>query len=355
MAINKLLVQQFRNISLMDLDCHPKYNFFIGENGAGKTSILESIYYLSHGRTFKSTKNHELIQHHTDSFSLYAETNNDQAQLGVHRPRQGHQKIKKNGEICPSIAPLSSALPVKLLTSMAHGLISDGPKVRRQFLNWGAFHQIPDFFEKWKSYQHALAQRNQLLKNPAMSDQMHFWESQLIDSGNHIHHMLEGYFNDLKAAFYQTSSDLVPLINQFDISYDRGWSSELTLEEAMHQNQFRDKKRGFTHAGPHRSDIAIHFNNDLAISVLSQGQLKMLAYGLHLSQGNLFSKTNQKDPIYLIDDVYSELDHNNQEKIFRKMDDMNGQIFITAIDLRAIHQNLSANYVSLPLDSRSKD
>lgn len=341
MSLKKLNIFHFRNIHDGQLLAHPQFNCIVGDNGAGKTSILESIYYLAHGRSFRGPRNADLIQHQQKKFDLHAQINHieEPISIGISRPLRGKTKLKKQGENVQSIAEFSYLLPIKLITATAYQLIIDGPKIRRSFLDWGVFHVEPQFLSSWQAYNRSLQQRNALLKQGAPNDQIDYWDQHLIEHGQCINQMRISYFNQMMPVFRKTVHQLINYAEAYDILFQPGWNQDDSLAEVLEKNRFSDRRRGYTQAGPHRADLSVTLNGETAQHVLSQGQLKMLAYTMQLSQGQAFQNAHSRAPIYLIDDICSELDQKNQKKIFEIIGKINAQVFITAIDLNDLNIN----------------
>ncbi len=142
MSISQLTIHHFRNLSKVQFEPQPGINFFFGANGSGKTSILEAIYFLGLGRSFRTHLIQRIIHQGSEQFLLLAQINNPDNPflVGMERSLQGEKKIRVNGESVNSVATIAKQLPLQLLSTESHRFFHDGPKVRRQYLDWGVFH-----------------------------------------------------------------------------------------------------------------------------------------------------------------------------------------------------------------------
>ena len=151
MAISRLIVEKFRNLNAVDLEFDHGFNFLVGNNGSGKTSLLEAIFYLGHGRSFKSAVANRIISYDEPHFTLFGQIQESQHQwsVGLQKLRQGNTIAKINGEDGNKIADLAHLLPMQLITPEGLTLLNGGPSFRRAFLDWGLFHHHNSFHSSW--------------------------------------------------------------------------------------------------------------------------------------------------------------------------------------------------------------
>jgi DNA replication and repair protein RecF len=316
------------------LQLTPSFNIFFGENGAGKTSLLEAIYYLGMGRSFRTHLTSRVIEHDQPSLMLtatiYKEESN-QSFIGLERMRGGERTIKLDREIQASIAPIARLIPLQLISVDSYRYFSDGPKERRSFLDWGVFHMNTEFLALWQSYNRVLKQRNAALKSGFSQSDVSIWNNEYIQLSEDIDALRTIYIEAFKTIYNEILLQLLPCFNNIEIRYKRGWTKDRALQSLLNEHFLRDSAFGYTQDGPHRADLQLYIDKCPADDILSQGQLKLAAYALHLAQGILLKQQTGKAPIYLIDDLPSELDIQKQTLILDIIKNLNAQVFITGI------------------------
>ncbi|WP_455218130.1 DNA replication/repair protein RecF [Kaarinaea lacus] len=177
MAIKQLEVQHFRNITLAQINPENRLNFIFGDNGSGKTSLLEAIFCIGRGKSFRTHKTSTLIQAGNESFMVVGKiTQHGRTDtIGMERSSQGSQ-IRISGKAIKTTSELTEQQPIALLEPGLHRLIEEGPEYRRKFVDWGVFHVEPGFGATWKAYRRALDQRNAALRDR--------WSKTAIDQWN---------------------------------------------------------------------------------------------------------------------------------------------------------------------------
>lgn len=329
MTINSLTIQNFRNLTSINIELHPHFNVFIGENGAGKTSILEALYFLSFGRSFRSNQLNRIIQSDQSSFTVFVK--NSQDKIGISRHISGEAKLKLNGESLSSHVSIAQRLPVLLFNPESFQLFTEGSKPRRQLIDWGIFYQQSDFLSHWQQYKRALKQRNAALKLHRQVMEVTLWDSILIENADHLDQMRAHYVKSLE-------SMLMTIIGSFmekhgiELQYYRGWAKESDLQTVLHNDLSQDQQSGFTHHGPHRADLRLRVCGKPAQEILSRGQQKVLVCGLKLAQGLLLQQQTGKQSIYLLDDIASELDDTHRRLLLDYLKSLDAQVMMTSID-----------------------
>lgn len=330
--IKSLTIRHFRNLSHTQLDANQRFNFIIGPNGAGKTSVLEAVSYFSLGRSFRTSRFERVIQHEQASFTLFAELFDDKpSPVGYEKKRDGVSKVRIAGRDAKGVAELSSLLPTQLITPSSFQLLTEGPTLRRKFLDWGVFHVEPGFHNAWQRYQRALKQRNSLLKQQEVKPEfLLVWNKELVETGEQIDRFRTDYLNNFLKVFQEILPLLLP--QEIKVSYQRGWAADFGLADALKRSFGSDLKMGYTGVGCHRADLQFLVDRVPAHEVLSRGQQKLLVIALSLAQGQLLLEQTQKSSIYLIDDFPSELDPANRMRVFELLQKLNSQVFITGIE-----------------------
>lgn len=334
-----LVIHHFRNLVTTTIEPKTGVNVFYGANGSGKTSVLEAIYFLGLGRSFRTNLIQRIIHHDANQLLLFAELQHAEQThpVGIERSRQGDKKIRINGETITSLAPLAKQLPLQLLTTESHRYFHEGPKPRRQFLDWGVFHVEPGFYSAWQQFQKALKQRNASLKGQLGKSEIEAWNPEIIRLSALFDQYRKEYIAKLRPILTELLNTLLPELDvALQLRYFRGWSEEKDLAAILAASLMRDQQLGYTQYGPQRADLQLYADKTPVGDFLSQGQQKLAAYALHLAQGLLLQTFTGQKPIYLIDDLPSELDPSKRSLIADVLSRLNTQIFITGITLHEL-------------------
>ncbi len=333
MHLTRLHIHQVRNLNEVVLTCHPHFNLFLGQNGSGKTSVLEAIHLLALGRSFRSRHNHTIINHQQQQLACFGEMVDDQIKtsMGIEKNRQGDVKCKLGGEICDKLSRFATQLPLQLMTPETFKLLLEGPQERRRFLDWGVFHVEHCFTELCQRYQRLLKQRNAALKQFPKSKTLHAWEKELTDVGEKITYHRKQYIVGLLPFLVEAREYLLPSFD-IQIHYEQGWQNHLTLEEALEKALSQDQRFGYTSVGPHRAELALMLDTHEAHQVLSRGQQKLLICALHLAQAKQLYASTGKKCLFLIDDLASELDGPNRERLIAALAKEGHQLFLTGVE-----------------------
>jgi len=343
MPITRLTVGNFRNLKNADLT-FDRVSFIYGDNGSGKTSLLEAISTLSLGRSFRTRKFRNLIAHDQHELHLFCEFVQEGAQqrLGAVRKRDGTSTFKIDSTPIVSAADLASLLPCQLIDSHSFKLLEGGPGERRHFLDWLVFHVKPDFRRWWAEYRRCLQQRNSLLRSDRMQAlDLAGWNLPLATSGERIDHLrreaLEYLMEEANVLLQECR---FTLDGDLTVTFDAGWDRTQPLLQQLEGEVQRDVGFGYTGVGPHRADIKFVFNRKPVAEVFSRGQLKTMIAALYVAQIRVFRRFNPRNCILLIDDLPSELDQNSLQLLCKWLSATpNLQIFITSVDLRTTLSN----------------
>ena len=334
MSLTRLELENFRNLHSVQLEPDEGLNLITGENAAGKTSLLEAIFYMSYGRSFRSSQVKHLITHDSDYFRLIGQLSEGNTRVGIQRSKES-QLIRVNQKTVSRISELSTLLPVLVLHPDSHQLISSGPEHRRQFMDWGVFHVEHQFLTFWKKYKKALSQRNAALRMSQPDKLCTLWNKELIDSALAIEKLRLNYLDSIQQIATRLADELFP-DHDIQLSYRRGWPSDIEYEDYLSANLSKDREKGFTQSGPHRADIKILVDKQPAQSTISRGQQKKLVTLLKIAQLTLFSQNSMNKCVLLYDDLPAELDSVNQNMIMLILSKLNIQLFVTAIDTQQI-------------------
>lgn len=328
MRVKSLKINNLRNIESASIEPDPCLNCFTGDNGAGKTSILEALAVLSKGRSFRSGQLASLIGPKQDHFQVIGkivDQSDTQHQLGVERSAE-QWTARHNGNTVLQLSELTELLPYVLLEPGSHALVSGPPDGRRKYLDWGVFHVKHDFLTLWRRYSRTLKQRNAALRQ-SQQFVVESLDPQLINLGNDLHRARERYVGKLARLLEST----LPLFNHtlagIGLSYRKGWSGG-SLEEALSLSVQRDMERGATGPGPHKADLVLTLNGAPARDRLSRGEQKALTAAMIMAQAGMICESGNP-PILLLDDLSSELDERHLVKVLRAGLNLGVQIWLT--------------------------
>lgn len=337
MLIRRLEITGVRNISHASLSPFSRINILYGQNGAGKTSILESLSLLASGKSFRGHKLGPLIQRGRDSCIAFGEiqlVGRGYQPVGVERTRgrSANALIKVAGHRVKSASILAENLPLQVISSDTFKLLEGPPSIRRQYLDWGVFHVEHRYYPLWKSARRCLKQRNNLLRHGKIDPhQLAGWTRELAGLGEEIDQFRQDYIRRLKPVFDARLKQLIDL-EEVSLSYNRGWDKDRSLLEVLEQQQDKDFAQAFTGYGPHRADLRVRYHKANAAETLSRGQQKLVICALMLAQGYLLSELANKECVYLVDDLPAELDSSRRHALCGLLERLGSQVFLTCVD-----------------------
>ncbi len=331
MPLVRLDIHTFRNINSATLQIDPGINLILGPNASGKTSLLEAIYMLGRGRSFRTARLVEVVNKdgRETIVSGHVSLNGRTIPIGL-SINQGEKHIRLDGRPIQSRADLLQTFPLQLIHPELYDLLEGSPKSRRQFLDWGVYYSEPDYLATWRQYQRVLNQRNALLKSGNQST-LPFWTQELVKYGKILCQHRIHYLTALQDPFAIMARQL-GMEGAFELKYLQGWPQGKDLETALDDDLQRDQKYGFTHSGPHRDDFTVIWQKQPIKNFFSRGQMKLIVNTLAIVQANLI----QTPCCLLIDDLTSELDQENQALLANLLVNLKAQIFITTTHLTAL-------------------
>ena len=275
MMITDLSTHAFRGLTDQQLNFSPGFNVFVGQNGSGKTSVLEGLHYVCTQKSFRTSKPAYLIQEGKDQLTLRAGFSIDEQveKVAYQRDRAGNKHFHRQKDVEASFVDWARLVPVLFMDTASHRALAEVPALRRHMIDWTLFYLKPAYALDWKRFQRILKQRNAALKTDDSS--LDYWDNALVEAASvlddarmHGCAALESELQALLVAHHALG--VVRLV------YDRGWAKNQTYVSVLKKNRQRDQASGYTHWGPHRADIQILCDGVLAHQRLSQGQMKML-------------------------------------------------------------------------------
>jgi len=343
-SLKKLSIESFRNLRTALIEPGEAINLIVGVNGSGKTSLLESISVLAHGRSFRTHKYRRLINHDGSQFTIFGLVQDEDEQpfehrMGVVRSSNGKFAIKIDGLPVHTSAELAQRLPLLVLNANSFQLLEGASRYRRQFFDWLVFHVKHDYKNCWKAYSKCIKHRNSLLRSGKIaSSEIAPWNREIAQVAEGLEQMRSEVFTPFKQAFHSALADFVFSDGgqSVDIQYVSGWKEGANYLEQLEQSEEKDLRLGYTSIGSHRSDLKINAGKSPAVELLSRGQQKSVIVSMFLAEASVFHQLTEKKPVFLLDDLPSELDLSNLKVIGNAIQALESQVFVTAIDSRAI-------------------
>jgi DNA replication and repair protein RecF len=335
MRVKRLEIAGVRNLASVGIECAAGLNAFIGENGAGKTAILEAIHILGRGRSFRSGAIAPVIQRGAESATIRALLTDEvrgNVSIGVVRHRSGRSEIQVDGRPERQLSAVARLVPIQLFLPNSSDLIFGQPRERRQFIDWGMFHVEPTYIDHLRAFQQALEQRNAVLRSAPgaeASRELRAWTEQLIKYAALVDTARRRYLERLTPALLRWLDRLSPHLT-ISVIYRSGWRDDATLEVCLRESGDRDVKFGLTHYGPHRADLKVSVGTTPALTTLSRGQGKVVASAFRLAQAEVTRDLSGRNSVFLIDDVGAELDARHNSNFFGALEAMDSQVFATA-------------------------
>jgi DNA replication and repair protein RecF len=331
MSLVELTVEDLRCVQHAQLSLHPRQNLIWGSNGSGKTSLLEAIFLLGRGRSFRTRNSERLIRHGRPRLVVFGRTDGPVSHaVGVQVARSGGTIARIDGATAGSLTELSQAFPVQVIDPGVHKLVEEGGHRRRRWMDWAVFHVEPRFADAWVRYTRAVKQRNAALRN--QPSQASAWDPEIARLGELIAESRGNFIATLAPLWRQSVSALAGL--EVDLHYSRGWGQDVPLAQALLDSRARDQAKGLTHSGPHRADVLVRMAGRPAKEVLSRGQQKLVAIAMTLAQIQLLQELTAITPTLLLDDPAAELDGPHLSRFIEQVVRLGCQLVLTSLEAR---------------------
>lgn len=327
MSLASLSIADLRCIHAASLRFEPGLNLIHGPNGSGKTSVLEAIFLVGRGRSFRTRYTEQLISREADKLMLYAQTEAPPHRIGFEYRRGDAHTARIDGQDVRSLAELPATFFVEAIDPEIHRLVEGAPTERRRWMDWGVFHVEPTFLDHWLRFSRALRQRNAALKQ-GMDPRA--WDQELCQHGEEVARLRGSWFSATHPLLSATIQRLSGL--ELELSCFRGWAAEQTLAESLAHGLERDRARGSTLAGPQRADVLLRCAGRAARETLSRGQQKLVAASLVLALMASLRQRGGTPPTLLLDDPAAELDANRLDRLVALVGELDCQLVITTLD-----------------------
>lgn len=335
MKLNRLSILNFKNIEQAELEFSPKINCFIGNNGVGKTNVLDAIYYLSFCKSYFNTPDSSTLKHNEEMMLVKGVYDRLQSEEVIYCGLRSRQKkqFKRNEKEYPKLSEHIGLLPLVMVSPADTQLVTEGSEERRKYMN-GVISQFdPQYLATVIHYNRILSQRNALLKSikgrsydpelfEVFNEQLSLYAKEIFEKRTRFIEELLPIFNELYA-FISGDKEEISLSYKSDLQNG-------DLDQQLLTSFEKDVVLGYTTKGIHKDDLIFMLNNFPIKREGSQGQRKTYLISLKLAQYSFIRKVNEFTPILLLDDVFDKLDANRVEQIVKLVSDEGfGQIFIT--------------------------
>lgn len=350
MKIENLTIRNFRNYNALKVDFDDKVNVFIGKNAQGKTNLLESIFYCCIGKSFKSCKDKELIKWGEESshIKLVCQKKYRDIEIDINLNKLQKKSIKINGLPIKKIGELIGEINIVFFSPQELRLVRESPDERRKFMDIDISQNNKRYFYQLSRYEKILANRNKLLKLSqtidAVKETIDIWDRALVTAAKFIAFERNKFIEQIIPYAQKAHSYISGGKENLNLVYKCGCgvaldeNFEKNMDKILKKNLEKDYKLGYTSIGVHRDDIDIFLNDTEVKSFGSQGQQRTVALSLKLAELENMYNINGEYPILLLDDVFSELDIDRQNRLLKFVG--RTQTFITCTDERQIEGKL---------------
>ena len=331
MHLSDFTIKNIRCISHASVKLHKNINLIVGHNGSGKTSFLEGVYLLSCGKTFGLSRWRDLIHDGCESMSVAGSfwfSSKTEIDVSLEKGLST-ANYTLQGDSVNKTSDVASKIPVLVGNSRAADLLTESPKARRDLLDRAVFHVKPSFINLWKDLRKALGHRNNLLKSGFSRGELSFWNQVVCERSIQMDLHRREIVKEIN--FFLAESILNEELGEIAIDYFSGWDSKKTLMEQLESNRESESRIGYTLNGAHRADLRVKVSGKLGAKRLSKGQLKVIAFESLLAIHDYISCNGSVAPIFLIDDLGSELDPLKLGGLAEKITKTKGQKIISSI------------------------
>ena len=344
MIIKRFRARSFRNIESCDIEFHPGVNLLHGRNAQGKTNAMEGIYFFSRGRSFRGRDDSELMKMGSEGFRIAIEYEDSCGEQSLEYAHYGKERLrKKNGYKISRVSEMIGSFRAVLFYPDNLGLVKDGPEERRTFLNVAAASAYPTYVKSYADYKKALENRNCILKLASKGfyydeGELYSWSASMADYASYIYEARREYLEKLQVYSRKILLEISEGKEELTLEYKSDIDPAITDRRAVKdeylrlftENISREIAAGITLYGPHRDDIEMKIGEHSARSFASQGQQRSIVLAMKLGEGEVCRDITGEYPVFLFDDVLSELDEKRREYVLRGGGDR--QIIITSCE-----------------------
>ncbi|GAA4274555.1 DNA replication/repair protein RecF [Aquimarina gracilis] len=361
MILKSLSLINYKNFESINFEFDDKINCFVGNNGVGKTNVLDAIYHLSFGKSYFNPITSQNIRHHSDFFVIdghYEKDGRDEKVI-VSAKRGQKKVIKRNGKVYETFSQHIGFLPLVIISPADRDLITEGSDTRRKFIDGVISQSDQNYLTTLLKYSKLVSQRNALLKYFAANNtfdptQLEIYDQQLNEHGNIIHQKRDEFLKTFIPIFEDRYRAISSGEERVSLTY-QSKLSEKDLLTLLEENLGKDRMLQYTSVGVHKDDLSFDINGYAIKKFGSQGQQKSFLIALKLAQFDFIKKQSKVNPILLLDDIFDKLDEKRVEHIIKLVDDQNfGQLFISdthAERTEEVVKKISQSYKIMKLEN----
>lgn len=337
MYLDKLTLIQFKNFRETEIEFSPKVNCFMGNNGVGKTNLMDAIYYLSFCKSYFQFSDTLNIQHDAPFFAIhgwYKETPNGDMQLTCLQERGKRKIFKKDKKEYERFSRHVGTIPLVMIAPDDQDMLVGGSSLRRKFID-GVISQFDNaYLNVLVDYNKAVEQRNKLLKffaeTRSFDDlQLSVWDEQLARLGTEIFQKRDAFLSDFLPIFQKYYATITDSAEKVDIIH-HSQLHDKSLENLLRENRQKDLILQYTAVGTHRDDLLFLINEHSAQKFASQGQQKSFVLALRLAQFEYTTRLLHSKPLLILDDIFDKLDMNRIQQLIDLVGgEQFGQVFLT--------------------------
>lgn len=361
MYLEKLTLTNFKNYHSAEFDFSEKINYFIGDNGVGKTNILDAIYYLAFTKSFLNSIDSQNINHNEQFFLIQGSfrlNGSKPEDIQILQKRNQRKEFKRNKKEYERMSDHIGFLPLVMVSPSDSNLIHYGSDERRKFIDSVISQFDKVYLDNLISYNKSLAQRNALLKQFAMNryfdkHSLEIWDEQIINLGTEIYKTRFEFINNFVPLFNKYFNIISSGKEEVGLIYE-SQLNEAGLEELLNNSVEKDRASQYTNCGIHKDDIVFNLQGLPVKKFGSQGQQKSYMVAIKLAQFEYTKNIKGYKPILLFDDIFDKLDNNRVEQIIELVSENNfGQVFITDTQKERIDHVISEINASFKIFSIS--
>ena len=332
-VLKKIVISDFRNIALQELEFSPNINCISGNNGEGKTNLLDAIYYLSMTKSAFAASDRFNFRHGTDEFSLsgiYRMDNGLSSRFAMKISSKGEKKLRRDDKPYGRVSEHIGVLPVVMVSPSDNSLVSDSGEERRRFVNSVLSQMDREYMSAMQHYNRLLQQRNRMLKEPEVDRTlMEVIDMRMSALAGPVHEARRRFVDDIRPVVAEYYKALSGDTEQVDIRYESELSSS-SLEDILASSFEKDRILKYTGSGIHRDDFVFMMNGHPIRRYGSQGQQKSFLVSLKFAQYEIMKRNYGFPPVLLLDDVFDKLDMSRISNLLQMVASKDfGQIFIT--------------------------
>ena len=359
MTLEQLTILNYKNIVEAQLQFSPKVNCLIGNNGMGKTNVLDAIYYLSYCKSFTSNNDHSAAINHEAPFMMLQgrytrRGSTEEISLSVQRGKR--KTVKRNGKDYKRLSEHIGLLPLVMISPLDWDLIRGSGDERRRLMDQIISQGNKQYLDALIRYNKALEQRNSMIRNDYRDPLLYETVEQTMSStATLLHEARQQWLEEFTPIFMRYYNAIAGDSEQVRLSY-KSHLGELSMQQVLNANRDRDMIMGYTTRGVHRDDIDLWLGNHPMRKTGSQGQCKTYTIALRMAQFEFLKKYTRTTPILLLDDIFDKLDESRVVSIINVVSNSQdfGQIFITDTNrthLDEIISLMSGDYAMMAVDN----